>query len=80
VALVTGPLLAGLGITAIGAGIGATYGGIFGSLIGMGIGEEDVHRYLEGIRRGETLVAVKPTLTGRPKRPVFCASTMPAAS
>jgi uncharacterized protein (TIGR02284 family) len=59
VALVTGPLLAALGITAIGAGIGATYGGIFGSLIGMGIGEEDVQRYLEGIRRGETLVAVK---------------------
>jgi uncharacterized protein (TIGR02284 family) len=59
VALVTGPLLAGLGVAAIGAGIGATYGGIFGSLIGMGIGEEDVHRYLEGIRRGETLVAVK---------------------
>jgi uncharacterized protein (TIGR02284 family) len=61
VALVTGPLVAALGITAIGAGIGATYGGIFGSLIGMGIGEEDVHRYLEGIRRGETLVAVKAT-------------------
>jgi uncharacterized protein (TIGR02284 family) len=59
VALVTGPLSVALGITAIGAGIGATYGGIFGSLIGMGIGEEDVQRYLEGIRRGETLVAVK---------------------
>jgi uncharacterized protein (TIGR02284 family) len=59
VALVTGPLIAALGITAIGAGIGATYGGIFGSLIGMGVGEEDVHRYLEGIRRGETLVAVR---------------------
>ncbi|MFO7539130.1 MAG: PA2169 family four-helix-bundle protein [Chloroflexota bacterium] len=59
VALVTGPLLPILGITAIGAGIGATYGGIFGSLIGMGIGEEDVQRYLEGIRRGETMVAVK---------------------
>jgi uncharacterized protein (TIGR02284 family) len=61
VALVTGPLVAALGITAIGAGIGATYGGIFGSLIGMGIGEEDVHRYLEGIRRGETLMAVQAT-------------------
>ncbi len=59
VALVTGPWLAALGITAIGAGIGATYGGIFGTLIGMGIGEEDVQRYLEGIRRGETLLAVK---------------------
>lgn len=59
VALVTGPLVAALGITAIGAGIGATYGGIFGTLIGMGIGEEDVQRYLEGIRRGETLLAVK---------------------
>lgn len=59
VALVTGPLVAALGIAAIGAGIGATYGGIFGTLIGMGIGEEDVHRYLEGIRRGESLVAVK---------------------
>lgn len=61
VALVTGPLLPALGIAAIGTGIGATYGGIFGSLIGMGIGEEDVQRYLEGMRRGETLVAIKTT-------------------
>lgn len=56
-----GPIVAaGPIITALtGAGIGAATGGVLGALVGLGIPEDDVEYYAEGIRRGGTLVAVK---------------------
>ena len=61
-ALGLGPvLLVGLplaaGATAVGSAIGAAYGGLFGALIGYGIGAEDVEAYINGLRRGQILVA-----------------------
>lgn len=41
-----------------GVGIGAVSGGIIGTLIGMGIPDEHAHAYVEGVRRGGTLVTV----------------------
>lgn len=49
-----GPLVSGL----VGAGIGATGGGLIGALAKAGIPEDEAGYYLEGIRRGGTLVAV----------------------
>lgn len=57
--LAAGAVAAAIGGAAVGAGIGATYGGIFGALLGWGMAEEDTHRYIEGVRRGEILVAVQ---------------------
>jgi uncharacterized protein (TIGR02284 family) len=54
-----GALAATLGVTAAGAGIGASYGGIFGALLGWGVAEDDTRRYVEGVRRGEILLAVE---------------------
>lgn len=56
--LAVGTIAAALGVAAAGAGIGASYGGIFGALIGWNVAEEETHRYVEGVRRGEILVAV----------------------
>lgn len=50
-----GPLAAGL----IGAGIGAASGGLIGALVEWGVSEEEAEFYLEGVRRGGMLVAVK---------------------
>jgi uncharacterized protein (TIGR02271 family) len=55
VLLVAGPLAAALA----GAGIGAGLGALIGALVGLGIPEEEAEYYAEGIRRGNTLVAVK---------------------
>lgn len=50
-----GPLAASL----MGAGIGAASGGLIGVLVEWGVSEEEAEFYLEGVRRGGTLVAVK---------------------
>jgi len=61
-----GPVLAGggaLGWAALSAGIGAAAGaltgGIVASLVDLGIPQEEAHTYLEGIRRGGTMVVVQ---------------------
>jgi uncharacterized membrane protein len=50
-----GPLIAGL----IGAGVGAAVGGLVGALIDAGVPEDHAGYYVEGVRRGSTLVAVE---------------------
>ena len=44
-----------------GAVAGGATGGIVGSLMEGGVSEEDAHVYAEGVRRGGTLVTVRPT-------------------
>lgn len=51
-----GPIIA---TTLGGAGIGAVAGGLAGALMGAGVPEEHAHYYVEGIRRGGTLVTVR---------------------
>ncbi|MET3970598.1 hypothetical protein [Bradyrhizobium sp. S3.9.1] len=58
-----GWLAALLGSMAIG---GAT-GGLLGALINAGIGEEDAHVFVEGVRRGGTLVAARVSPTEVPR-------------
>lgn len=53
--IAAGPLASGL----IGAAVGAAGGGLLGALVEWGIGEEEAEFYLEGVRRGGTLVAVR---------------------
>jgi hypothetical protein len=53
-----GSAAAAVGATALGAGIGAAAGGLLGSLIGAGVSEDEAHAYVEGVRRGGTLVSV----------------------
>jgi hypothetical protein len=53
--IAAGPLASGL----IGAAVGAAGGGLIGALVEWGIGEEEAEFYLEGVRRGGTLVAVR---------------------
>jgi hypothetical protein len=56
-----GPVVAAgwLIATLAGAGVGAVSGGLLGSLVGAGVPEEDAHTYVEGVRRGGTLVTVR---------------------
>jgi hypothetical protein len=42
-----------------GAGTGAVAGGFIGSLTEAGVSEDDAHVYLEGVRRGGTLVTAR---------------------
>jgi len=62
-----GPVLAaGSWATALasaltGAGIGAVAGGLIYALVEAGVPDEHAHFYAEGIRRGGTLVVVKPS-------------------
>jgi hypothetical protein len=53
-----GSTAAAVGATALGAGIGAGIGGLAGGLINAGVPEEDAHAYVEGVRRGGTLLTV----------------------
>ena len=53
--VVAGPLISGL----VGAGVGAAGGGLIGALVSWGVSEEEAEFYLEGVRRGGTLVAVR---------------------
>jgi len=43
----------------LGAGTGAVIGGLVGALTSVGVPETDAAHYMEGVRRGGTLVAVK---------------------
>jgi hypothetical protein len=62
-----GPVVAAgwLASTAVGAAVGAAAGGATGGLLGAlkdaGHSDEDAHVYAEGVRRGGTLVSVKPS-------------------
>jgi hypothetical protein len=64
--LAAGPLAAGLA----GAGIGAAAGGLIGYLKDAGVSEDEAEYYAEGLRRGGSIVAVRPEDgdTGRVKR------------
>lgn len=42
-----------------GAGVGAASGGLLGTLVGSGVPEEHAQTYVEGVRRGGTLVSVR---------------------
>ena len=53
--IAAGPIIAGL----VGAGIGAVSGGLIGALVEWGLSDEEAGYYMEGVRRGGTLVAVK---------------------
>jgi hypothetical protein len=56
-----GPLL-GVGwliTTAIGAAVGASGGGLIGALVGAGVDNDDAQVYVDRIRTGGTLVAVR---------------------
>jgi hypothetical protein len=74
--LVTMLALPGVG-TVIGAGwlaallgsmaLGGTAGGLLGALTNAGISEEDAHVFVEGVRRGGTLVAAQLSPTDVPR-------------
>jgi hypothetical protein len=53
--IAAGPLVSGL----VGAGIGAASGGLIGAMVDWGVSEEEAEFYLEGVRRGGVLVAVR---------------------
>ncbi|MBG9448161.1 hypothetical protein ABE67_02005 [Cytobacillus firmus] len=57
-----GPIVAAgpIAATLTGAAVGAGAGGIAGALIGMGIPEEEAHRYEADVKSGKILVLVDP--------------------
>lgn len=55
-ALAAGPLVAGL----VGAGAGAVAGGLVGALVSAGLPKESARKYAEGVRRGGTLLILRP--------------------
>src|SRR5438552_2931420 len=57
-----GPVVGTAGVlssSAIGAGVGAATGGLIGALVDLGVPEPEAYKYIEGVRRGDILVAVK---------------------
>jgi hypothetical protein len=54
--VIAGPLAAALA----GAGAGAAAGGLLGTLVGLGIPEERVRRYADGIHDGGVVLGVRP--------------------
>lgn len=54
-----GWLLATIAGAAAGAVAGGAAGGVIGSLTDAGVDEDEAHVYVEGIRRGSTLVSVR---------------------
>ena len=56
-----GPLVAAgvLATTLVGAAGGSAVGGLLGALTDYGVSEEEAHVYLEGVRRGRSLVTVR---------------------
>lgn len=56
-----GPVIAAgwLVTTAVGAAVGASGGGIIGALVGAGVDNDDAQVYVEGIKRGGTLVSAR---------------------
>jgi uncharacterized protein (TIGR02284 family) len=65
--VLAGSVLTAIGAAVLGVGAGASIGSIFGALLGWGVSEEDTRHYVEGLRRGEVLVAVhaRPEEVGR---------------
>lgn len=55
--LAAGPLAAALG----GAGLGALTGGLLGAMMDAGVSRSDASAYVEGVRRGGTLLTVYAT-------------------
>src|SRR6202023_4158098 len=47
--------------------VGGAAGGLLGALTNAGIGEEDAHVFVEGVRRGGTLVAARMPQAELPK-------------
>jgi hypothetical protein len=45
--------------TAVGAAVGASGGGVIGTLIGAGVTKDDAEIFVEGVRRGGTLVSAR---------------------
>jgi hypothetical protein len=45
--------------TAVGAAVGASGGGVIGALIGAGVTKDDAEIFVEGVRRGGTLVSAR---------------------
>jgi hypothetical protein len=74
--LVTMPVLPGIGAV-VGVGwlavmlgnmaIGGVTGGLLGALTNAGVSEDDAHVFVEGLRRGGTLVAGRVPPTGVPR-------------
>lgn len=62
-----GPAAAAL-MAGIGAATGAVTGGAAAALIDMGVSEDEAHYYLEGVRRGGTLVTVSTMSTTEDSR------------
>lgn len=63
-ALTAGPILilgvpALAGVTLAGTAVGASHGALAGALLGWGVGEDDVHLYIEGVRGGQILLAAR---------------------
>ncbi len=56
-----GPVVAAgwLASTLVGAGVGAAAGGVVGALTGAGVSETHARAYVEGVRRGGTLVTAR---------------------
>jgi Heat induced stress protein YflT domain len=56
-----GPVMAAgwLLTTAVGAAVGASGGGILGALIGAGVSKDHAEVYVEGVRKGGTLVSAR---------------------
>ncbi len=68
--LVAGPLAATWGLT--GAAGGALTGGLVGALVDVGISENTAENYMDAIRRGEVLIAVKANHDSEPEiREIF---------
>jgi hypothetical protein len=65
--LAAGPIASALIAGGIGAGVGAVTGGLVGALMDMGLSEERVGYYAEGVRRGGTLLVanVPDNMSGR---------------
>ena len=55
--LAAGTLATTLATTAAGAGLGAAAGGLLGGLAGLGVPQEDVELYAEGVKRGGVLLS-----------------------
>ena len=66
-----GPIIAAgpIAATLAGAGIGAAAGGLIGALINAGVPEDEAQYYMEGVKRGGTLI----TLHARDDRTADCA-------
>jgi uncharacterized membrane protein len=56
--IAVGPIAAALSSTAVGAGVGAATGGVIGALVNAGVSAKEAEFYIQGIKKGDILVAV----------------------